>query len=48
MKEEESRNTREEVVLADPWRDPLEHDVAGCGKVQDAHVWHDDLASLMD
>ena len=46
MKEEESRNTREEVVLADPWRDALEHKVAGCGKVQDARVWHECLGII--
>ena len=46
MKEEESRNTREEVVLADPWRDALEHKVAGCGKVQDAPVWHERLGII--
>ena len=26
---ERKANTRKEVVLADPWRDPLEHKVAG-------------------
>ena len=32
----ECQNIHGEVVLVDPWRDPLEYEVASCSKVQGA------------
>ena len=46
QREEMRANTREEVVLADPWRNPLEHEVAGCSKVYNAEVWHEWLGMI--